>query len=95
MQFFPFYKNKHNSFVDCATKIFVNFDAVAILAILPLNVGVSLISGFVARIYLVTGAHLIISNIRQTTYKLQIAKIFGVKTTKDSQKNHENPMREP
>ena len=76
MQFFPFYKNKHNSFVDCATKIFVNFDAVAILAILPLNVGVSLISGFVARIYLVTGAHLIISNIRQTTYKLQIAKIF-------------------
>ena len=76
MQFFPFYKNKHNSFVDCATKIFVNFDAVAILAILSLNVGVSLISGFVARIYLVTGAHLIISNIRQTTYKLQIAKIF-------------------
>ena len=92
MQFFPFYKNKHNSFVDCATKIFVNFDAVAILAILPLNVGVSLISGFVARIYLMTGAHLIISNIRQTTYKLQVK----VKTTKDSQKkNHENPMREP
>ena len=35
MQFFPFYKNKHNSFVDCVTKIFVNFDPVAILAILP------------------------------------------------------------